>query len=96
MHEFRKLHKMGESKKLKVVYKTAKKNKKILVTCDISPSVIKGVISFKFHWMHGFETSMIYTKNSIRCFLHKFEIQVDAKELGIEPFIVNINRTRES
>lgn len=28
--------------------------------------------------------------------LHKFEIQVDAKELGIEPFIVNINRTRES
>lgn len=68
MHEFRKLHKMGESKKLKVVYKTAKKNKKILVTCDISPSVIKGVISFKFHWMHGFETSMIYTKNSIRCF----------------------------
>lgn len=28
MHEFRKLHKMGESKKLKVVYKTAKKKKK--------------------------------------------------------------------
>lgn len=27
MHEFRKLHKMGESKKLKVVYKTAKKIK---------------------------------------------------------------------
>lgn len=50
MQEFRKLQKMGESKNKRLFIKLQKKKyKKILVTCDISPSVIKGVISSKFH-----------------------------------------------
>lgn len=51
-------------------------------------------IGIKLHMFIGIKIRIIQARNTRM--LHKFEIQVDAKELGIEPFIVNINRTRES